>query len=176
MLKRLIIVLAVLVLTAPAAATAAKPAPTQTIKGTLIEWNVVAGNVHGTVVDANGQPHRFVMPPASQAKALDIGRVLRLQGRITSDMSGTSTFYAAKTATPLGLTDQVVVRKAAVSNVGEEAVTLEAKSPEGMVNVEDIAYDPSFFSALQALHVDATPLTHVFQLRLIYDRWNLADF
>jgi hypothetical protein len=176
MLKRLSILLVALVLTAPAAASAAKPAPTQTIKGTLIEWNVVAGMVHGTVVDANGQPHRFVMPPASQIKALDIGRVLRLQGRITRDMSGTSTFYAAKTATPLGLTDQVVVRQAAVSNVGEELVTLQAKSTEGMVNVDDIAYDPTFFSALEALRADATPLTHVFQLRLIYDQWNLADF
>jgi hypothetical protein len=176
MLKRLSILLAIIALAAPAAATAAKPAPTQTIKGTLIEWNVVAGNVHGTVVDANGHPHRFVMPPASQIKALDIGRVLRLQGRLTRDMSGTSTFYAAKTATPLGLTDQVVVRQASVSDVGQEAVTLQAKSTEGMVNVDDIAYDPAFFSALTALHTDAAPLDHVFQLRLISDRWNLADF
>jgi hypothetical protein len=177
MRMRLLIGIAALVLTAPAAATAAKPAPTKTIKGTLIEWSVVAGKVHGTVVDSDGQPHRFVEPPASQAKALDIGRVLRLDGRITRDMSGASTFIATKTGTALGLSADVVVRHAAVADVGQEAVSLEARSGDGMVDMNDIAYDPSSFGALQALQqTDTAPLTHIFQLRLIYDRWMLADF
>ena len=88
MKKRLIIGIAAFVLAAPVAANAAKPAPTQTLKGTLIDWSIVHGNVQGTVIDADGQPHRFIEPPASVPKALDIGRVLRLQGRITRDASG----------------------------------------------------------------------------------------
>jgi hypothetical protein len=175
---RLILGLAVLVLAAPVAANAAKPAPTQTLKGTLIDWSVVHGNVHGTVVDGNGQPHRFVMPPASVPKALDIGRVLRFQGRITKNAAGISTFIAAKTATPLGLNEDVVVRRAAVSNIGQEAVTLAARSGDGMVNMDGIAYDPSCFSALQALRTTTTTesLTHVFELRLLSDAWTLASF
>jgi hypothetical protein len=175
---RLIIGIAALVLAAPVAANAAKPVPTQTLTGTLIDWSIVHGNVQGTVVDANGQPNRFVMPPASLPKALDIGRILRLQGALTTDMAGVSTFKAAKTATPLGLNEDVVVRRAAVSNVGQEAVTLAARSGAGMVNMGGIAYDPSFFSALQALRAgDNTPsLTHVFELRLLSDEWTLASF
>jgi hypothetical protein len=174
---RLILGIAAFVLAAPVAANAAKPAPTQTLKGTLIDWSIVHGNVQGTVVDADGQPHRFVMPPASLPKALDIGRVLRLDGRLTTDMSGASTFKAAKTATPLGLNEDVVVRRAAVSSVGQEAVTLAARSGLGMVNMDGIAYDPSFFSALQALRTsDTASLTHVFELRLLSDEWTLASF
>lgn len=174
---RLILGLAVLVLAAPVAANAAKIAPTQTLKGTLIDWSVVHGNVQGTVVDADGQPHRFVMPPASQPKALDIGRVLRLQGRITK-AAGISTFHAAKTGTPLGLNEDVVVRRAAVSNVGQEAVTLAARSIDGVVNMDGISYDPACFSALQALRTSTTTesLTHVFELRLLSDEWTLASF
>lgn len=174
---RVILGLAVLVLAAPVAASAAKPVPTQTLKGTLIDWSVVHGNVQGTVVDGDGQPHRFVMPPASLPKALDIGRVLRLQGRLTTDMSGVSTFKAAKTATPLGLNEDVVVRRASVYNVGQEDVTLAARSGAGLVNMDGIAYDPSYFSALQALHTsDNASLTHVFELRLLSDEWTLASF
>jgi hypothetical protein len=170
--------IAAFVLVAPVAANAAKPAPAQTLKGTLIEWSVAHGNVHGTVVDGNGQPHRFVMPPASLPKALDIGRVLRLQGRVTTDMSGVSTFKASKTGTPLGLNEDVVVRQAAVSNIGQDAVTIAARSGAGMVNMDGIAYDPSFFSALQALRTsnDTASLNHVFELRLLSDEWTLASF
>ena len=172
---RLILGIAAFVLAAPVAANAAKPVPTQTLKGTLIDWSIVRGNVQGTVVDSDGQPHRFVMPPASLPKALDIGRVLRLQGRITSN-AGISTFDAMKTGTPLGLNEDVVVRRAAVSNIGQDAVTLAARSGDGMVNMGGIAYDPSFFSALQVLHSDTTSLTHVFELRLLSDEWTLASF
>jgi hypothetical protein len=172
---RIFIGIAALVLAAPVAANAAKPAPAQTLKGTLIDWTIVRGNVQGTVVDGDGQPHLFVMPPASAPKALDIGRVLRLNGRV-SNTSGVSTFYAAKTGTPLGLNDDVVVRRASVSNIGQEAVTLVARSGAGMVNMDGIAYDPSFFSALQALHTDTVAPTHVFELRLLSDEWTLASF
>jgi hypothetical protein len=175
---RLLLGIAVFVLAAPVAANAAKPAPAQTLKGTLIDWTIVHGNVSGTVVDGNGQPHRFVMPPASLPKALDIGRVLRLQGRLTSDASGAPVFSATKTGTPLGLQDDVVIRRAGVSNIGQEAVTLAARSGAGMVNMDGIAYDPTFFSALQTLQTsaDATALTHVFELRLLSDEWTLAGF
>ena len=178
MKKRLIIGIAAFVLAAPVAANAAKPAPTQTLKGTLIDWSIVHGNVQGTVVDADGQPHRFIEPPASVPKALDIGRVLRLQGRITRDASGVSTFHAAKTGTALGLNEDVVVRRAGVSDVGQEAVTLAARSGDGMVNMDGIAYDPSSFSALQALRTSTNTesLTHVFELRLLSDEWTLASF
>ena len=175
---RLILGIAVLVLAAPVAANAAKIAPTQTLKGTLIDWSVVHGNVQGTLVDADGQPHRFVMPPASLPKALDIGRVLRLQGRSSKNAAGISTFNAAKTGTPLGLNDDVVVRRAAVSNVGQDVVTLAARSGDGMVNMDGITYDPSCFSALQALRTSTSTesLTHVFELRLLSDEWTLASF
>lgn len=173
---RLIVCIAAFILAAPVAANAAKPVPTQTLKGTLIDWSVVHGNVQGTVVDSDGQPHRFVMPPASVPKALDIGRVLRLQGRITNNASGISIFHAAKTGTPLSLNEDVVVRRAAVSNVGQEAVTLAARSGDGLVNMGGIAYDPSCFSALQALRADTASLTHVFELRLLSDEWTLASF